>query len=154
MGVVQATSRLLEDCAVHITRVPRCWLRHALSGSVEAVVIPALESKEHHHAVQISLSMKKVETVALLPTVDVMAMIVHSTAVTRQSSYSTQPVAPVTSKRKQRRHKLKGPREKVTIECRKMKRRTKHGKSLRRERKRTACTEDTKPTLPVDAHTC
>ena len=39
-------------------------------------------------------------------------MIVHSTAVTRQSSYSTQPVAPVTSERKQRRHKLKGSREK------------------------------------------
>ena len=154
MGVVQATSRLLEDCAVHITRVPRCWLRHVLSGSVEAVVIPALESKEHHLAVQISLSMKNVETVALLPTVVVMAMIVHSTAVTRHSSYSAQRVALVTSKRNQSRHKLKGPREKMATECRKVKRRTKHWKNLRRDRKRTACTEDTKPTLPVDDHTC
>ena len=104
------------------------------------------------HVPRCRLSMKNVETVALLPTVDVMAMTVHSTAVTRQSSYSAQRVALVTSKSEQRRHKLKGPREKVAT-AQKSEETDKHGKSLRRDRKRTACTEETKPTLLVNAHT-
>ena len=60
----------------------------------------------------------------------------------------------VTSREKQRRHKLKGPRDKIASERNKVaKKATGHETNLHKTTKWMACTEDTKPTQPVDAHT-
>ena len=87
--------------------------------------------------------------------VDVMAMSVCAQQRSRDRIRTQRKVLhQVTSSEKQRRHKIKGPREKVATQCRKEDRLTEHLKNLRSDRKRTACTEGTEPTLPMSAHTC
>ena len=59
----------------------------------------------------------------------------------------------VTSKEKQRRHKLKGPGDKIATERNKVTGETGHETNLHKTTRWMACTEDAKPTQLLGAHT-
>ena len=59
----------------------------------------------------------------------------------------------VTSKEKQRRHKLKGPGDKIATERNKVTKEAGRETNLHKTTRWMACTKDTKPTQPVGAHT-
>ena len=59
----------------------------------------------------------------------------------------------VTSKEKQRRHKLKGPGDKIATERNKVTEEARHLTNHHKATRLMTCTKDAKPTQPVGPHT-
>ena len=86
-----------------------------------------------------------------LPTVDVMAVIVLTTSVTRQSPHTASKARHIRIKERNCADKLKGPERNKHGLMRKINKRTPRVKNLHRNNKRTTGAEDTNPTLPTGA---